>query len=338
MSINLSNRPVKLAARQVVISCVVPVLNEASLIEAFIKALSSQLNQYSDHYEIIVVDDGSSDTTFELLRDLSVHYPIKALQLSRHFGKEKAITAGLKHVNGDVCVIIDADFQHPLATIGIFLQRWSEGYDMAYGKRISRQDESWLKRTFTRFFYRALNWASQIDIPNNAGDFRLIDARVVVSLNQCQEDKRFMKGLYAWVGYRSCAVPFEVQQRRHGMSRWRYRKLTELALTGFISFSDVPLRAWGLIGLLIAVLSFIGALFIVIKALLTGIVTPGYTSIMVAIIFFGGIQLLSIGILGEYIARIFHEVKKRPTYIVADSFGFCEKEPPMKSHEVNANV
>ena len=317
MNDNIPHRQSLLKQKQLKISFVVPVLNEGENISSFIEQAHAFALKYTSSIEIIIIDDGSDDDTFSQLRSLSNQYPIKALQFSRNFGKEKAIAAGLQQVSGDICVIIDADFQHPFTTIHDFLKKWAEGFDVVYGKRNNRNDETWLKRTFTHWFYKALNLSSKINIPSDAGDFRLLDRCAVDALNRCHEGTRFMKGLYAWVGYKQTAVGFDVQKRQAGVSRWRLRKLTELALTGLISFSDVPLRAWGLIGLSIAGISFLIAIYIIFRTLIDGITTPGYTTIMVTIIFFGGIQLLSIGILGEYIARIFHEVKKRPPYIIA---------------------
>jgi polyisoprenyl-phosphate glycosyltransferase len=338
MNTTLKKRQHLLSQQRLHISFVVPVLNESENISLFIEQLCEYIKHFSHHIEIVVIDDGSDDNTFMQLHAAAQQYPVKALQFSRHFGKEKAIAAGLLHATGDVCIIIDADFQHPFSTIETFLKKWSEGYDMVYGQRSNRQDETWLKRSFTHLFYKALNLTSKIKIPPDAGDFRLLDRCAINALNQCREGTRFMKGLYAWVGYKQCAVSFEVQKRHAGKSRWKLRKLTELAVTGFISFSDVPLRAWGLIGLLIAGISFMTALYIIFRALIDGVITPGYTSMIVTVIFFGGIQLLSIGILGEYIARIFHEVKRRPAFIIAKTINIDSNEQESHAHEPVLNI
>jgi glycosyltransferase involved in cell wall biosynthesis len=243
------------------------------------------------------------------------------IRFSRNFGKEHAIAAGLKYCHGDVAIIIDADFEHPIELIPTFLEKWTEGYDMVYDLREDRDSQSKIRRFFTNLFYKMLRVITKIKIPTNAGDFRLIDRAAINSLNNCQERTRFMKGLYAWIGYSSIAVPFKVNDRPAGKSQHHYRRLTELVVTGFISFSDIPLRVWGLIGLIISFFSFCTALYIIIDTLIHGATVPGYATIMVTIVFFGGIQLLSIGIVGEYIARIFHEVKRRPPYIIEKMMG-----------------
>jgi glycosyltransferase involved in cell wall biosynthesis len=249
-------------------------------------------------------------------------YHIKLLALSRNFGKENALTAGLEHCTGDVAIILDSDFQHPLEMIPVFLKHWGEGYEMVYGVRENRDDESSVKRGFANLFYWLMAKITKIDIPSNAGDFRLLDRKVVDSLNQFQERSRFMKGLYAWVGFKRLAVPFKVQERAAGKSSWGLGRLTELAITGITSFSDIPLRVWGFIGFVISLISLVYAIYIITVTLLFGADLPGFPSIIVALMFFGGIQLLSIGILGEYIARIFSEVKQRPKYIVEQKHGF----------------
>ena len=327
MNSHTDNRASRLQNRQIKISCVVPVLNEAALIEDFVKALYTQLSTLSEDFEIVIVDDGSIDETVSIITTLSQTFPIKLLCFSRNFGKEHAIAAGLKHSEGDVTVIIDADFQHPIDMIPVFLEKWVAGYDMVYGVRNDRDNETKIKRFFSRLFYKTLRLMTKIKIPENAGDFRLLDRTAVNALNNCEERTRFMKGLYAWIGYPSIAVPFIVAERPAGKSGHHYRRLTELALTGFISFSDVPLRVWGLVGLGISLISFFCALYIIISTLIYGSNVPGYATIIVTVIFFGGIQLLSIGIMGEYIARIFHEVKRRPSYIIEKMIGIDKSDP-----------
>ena len=315
-------RTKRLVTKKIRISCIVPVLNEAALAEAFLNALVAQLTTITTAFEILVIDDGSTDNTPTLISKLTEQEPsIKMIRFSRNFGKEHAIAAGLKYCRGDVGIILDADFEHPIELIPTFLKRWAEGYDMVYGLREDRDAQSKVRRFFSNLFYKMLRIMTKIKIPANAGDFRLIDRAAIDSLNNCEERTRFMKGLYAWIGYSSIAVPFKVNERPAGKSRHHYRRLTELAVTGFISFSDVPLRVWGLIGLLISFISFCSALYIIIDTLINGATVPGYATIMVTIVFFGGIQLLSIGIVGEYIARIFHEVKRRPPYVIEKMLG-----------------
>ena len=320
-----SQRKQIIATKSIYISCVVPVYNESANVQTFFAALQSCLRKLTQRFEIIVVDDGSRDNTIEEIMSLPQGYNVKLLTLSRNFGKETALTAGLEHCSGDVAIILDADFQHPIETIPLFLQQWSEGYEMVYGVRTSRHNESRIKRSFANVFYWLMEKITHVDIPSNAGDFRLLDRKVVDAVNQFQERTRFMKGLYAWVGFKTIAVPFEVQDRAGGSSSWGFKRLTELAITGITSFSDIPLRVWGMIGFVISLISLIYAIYFVTVTLIYGADLPGFPSIIVAVMFLGGIQLLSIGILGEYIARIFTEVKQRPKYIIAKKYGFEER-------------
>lgn len=310
--------------KAVFISCVVPIFNEEESIPLFFQALHAELTQRCQRFEIIAIDDGSRDKSLAVLKEIALRYSIKVISFSRNFGKEVALTAGLNHAIGDVVVILDADFQHPIELISIFLNYWGKGYDMVYGVRNDRKGESRIKRLFANVFYGLMTKISNITLPRNAGDFRLLDRKVVTALNTTQERARFMKGLYAWVGFKTIEVPFDVAERAAGKSSWHFRKLAELAVTGIISFTELPLRVWSFIGACISLISFIYAIYIMIDTLVTGISVPGYATIIVAIMFFGGIQLLSIGILGEYVARIFNEVKQRPQYIIAEKQGFDE--------------
>lgn len=317
-------RELALKNKTVVISCIVPVFNEALGIKYFIEQLQNQLMQLCKQFEIIVVDDGSTDQTLSVAQELAANGRIKLLGLSRNFGKEIALTAGLEHAKGDVCILLDADFQHPLEVIPTFLEQWALGYDMVYGIRQDRITESYLKRRSAELFYWLMQKITKIDIPKNAGDFRLMDRNIVNALKTFPERTRFMKGLYAWVGFKKLGVPFAVPERKTGKSAWGLKKLTELAITGITSFSDVPLRVWGFIGFIISLIALIYAIYIVTVTLLFGADLPGFPTLVVAIMFLGGIQLLSIGILGEYIARIFTEVKQRPKYLLQVKQGFDE--------------
>jgi len=304
------------------ISCIVPVFNESALVQSFFPQLADSLGKLTNQFEIIAIDDGSRDDTVAHLQTLPASCRVKLIALSRNFGKEIALTAGLEHCSGDVAILMDADFQHPLEVLPTFVKNWGEGFDMVYGVRNNRNNESAIKRRMASLFYWIMTKITKIDIPNNAGDFRLLDRKIINVLNSFQERTRFMKGLYAWVGFKKVAVPFDIQDRAAGKSSWGLRRLTELAITGITSFSDVPLRVWGLIGFIVSSLALFYAIFFLTYTLIYGADSPGFPSLIVAVMFLGGIQLLSIGILGEYIARIFTEVKQRPKYIIEIKHGF----------------
>lgn len=318
------DRQLAIQNKTVFISCVVPVFNEEAVVTAFITQLKVALSEITRNYEIILIDDGSRDRTVERILQMPKDAHVKLLGLSRNFGKEVALTAGLEHCSGDVAISMDADFQHPIDIIPTFLQQWAEGYDMVYGIRQSRESESYFKRTFALMFYWLMKKMSKIDMPNNAGDFRLMDRKIIDALKQFPERTRFMKGLYAWVGFKKIGVPFEVKERAAGKSSWGFARLTELAITGITSFSDMPLRVWGIVGFIVPSISLIYAIYIITVTMIFGTDLPGFPTLVVAIMFFGGVQLLSVGILGEYIARIFTEVKQRPKYILQIKEGFDE--------------
>lgn len=299
------------------ISCVVPIFNEAANIPAFIPALYRTLEGLCDSFEIITVNDGSRDSSLALLEALAPAYELCVIDFSRNFGKEAALTAGIDAARGDLVLLIDADFQHPLEVVPDMLARWREGYDMVYGLRDGRDGESWLKRKGTAFFYYLMTRGSAVDIPVDAGDFRLMDRCVVEALKALPERTRFMKGLYAWVGFRSIAVPFRVQERRGGSSSFRLRDLVRLALDGLVSFSDLPLRIWSTLGFAIAVAALLYGASLMEEIWVDGVRVPGWATLSVSLMFFSGVQLISVGILGEYLARVFSEVKRRPNYIVA---------------------
>ncbi|MDF2867426.1 MAG: putative enzyme [Gammaproteobacteria bacterium] len=308
------------------ITCVVPVYNEQQVIAEFIPALDKTLKELAFPYEIIVIDDGSQDNTMAIIHELRHQYPIHYLRFSRNFGKENALSAGLAHAKGDAVILMDADFQHPLEILKDFVAKWQEGYDMVYGVRKGRKDEAWLKRVCANGFYRLTSQIIRINIPANAGDFRLLDRKVVNALQKLPERNRFMKGLYSWVGFKQIAIPFEVQPRAQGKTHWNYYSLLDLAITGLTSFSAFPLRMIALGGIVIAFLAFLYALWIVLSTFLFGIITPGWATIVTTIMFFGGIQLFAIGVVGEYIGRIFDEVKQRPHYIIDEQVSFDDSQ------------
>jgi polyisoprenyl-phosphate glycosyltransferase len=310
------------------ITCIVPAYNEAGGIAAFLGELCSFLSGLTERYDVIVVDDGSSDGTSLEVISASGSMPVRLLGLSRNFGKEAAISAGLDEAGGEVVVIIDADFQQPISVIGEFVRQWQQGYEMVYGLRRDRETDPPMRRCLSRAFYRILSVGASIDIPPDAGDFRLMDRRVVMALRSLPENDRFMKGLYCWVGFKKIAVPFVYGKRFAGNSRFNLIKLIDLALTGFTSFSSFPLRMWVGVGAMISLASIIYAVYQMVRTLVRGTDVPGWATLVVAVSFLGGVQILSIGMLGEYVSRIFTEVKRRPNYLVADRHGFQDTKKP----------
>lgn len=303
------------------LALVVPVLNEIDSVELFCLTVARALDQVAFKWKVLFVDDGSTDGTVQELRRLSQEHDwVSYLLLSRNFGKEAALTAGLAHAQADAVVPMDVDLQDPPELILEFVRIWKEqGVDMVYGIRKNRNEDTSTKRHTAGWFYRFFNRISDTRIPPNAGDFRLIDRRVVNAMLKLPERNRFMKGLYAWAGFNSIGIPFERPARESGASKFNYWKLWNFALDGFFSFSTLPLRVWSYIGASVALCAFMYILIIVGQVLLLGRDVPGYASLMTATLFFGGMQLLSIGILGEYIGRLYIEAKQRPLYLVAET-------------------
>ena len=304
------------------LSVVIPVHNESANIAPLCERLLPVLNGITSIWEVIFVDDGSRDDTLDLIKAQSVRDPrIGAVSFSRNFGKEIAIAAGLDHARGDAVVVMDADLQHPPEMIEAFVERWQQGYQMVYGQRTDRSGETRIKRGFAQLFYRLFARFGEISLPEGAGDFRLIDRKAVDALRTLGEKARFSKGLYAWVGFKGTGVPFIVEERRFGTTKWSFRKLFRFAFDGMASFSTVPLRIWTYLGFLISFLSIATAFFFLVRTLLFGTDLPGFPSLIVSVTFFSGIQLMSLGIIGEYVGRIFAEVKRRPLYVVAERVG-----------------
>ncbi len=316
------------------LSVVVPVYGEAENVAPLCARLLPILRRIAPSYEVLFVDDGSRDETLEAIRREHAADPrVVAVSFSRNFGKEVAIAAGLDHARGRAVVIMDADLQHPPETIETFVERWREGFTMIYGQRTDRAGESSVKRGFTHVFYRLFARFGETDLPEGAGDFRLIDRRGVQVLKALGERARFSKGLYAWIGFKSTGVPFAVEQRRHGTTKWSFRRLTRFAFDGITSFSTVPLRIWTYIGGLVSLGALAVAIYFAIRTILFGTDVAGYPSLIVSITFFAGIQLLSLGIIGEYVGRIFAEVKRRPLYVVGDTVGLDGIEAPVLRDE-----
>jgi len=300
---------------------VVPVFNEEESVALYVKTTCSVLEAADMDFEIVFINDGSSDATLPRLMALAdADKRVRIVNLSRNFGKELALTAGIDHAIGDVLVPMDVDLQDPPEVIPNFLGKWREGYDVVYGVRSCRRHDSLAKRTTAAMFYGIFNRLSNLQVPGNAGDFRLIDRRVADIIRQMPERNRFMKGLFAWVGFKSVGVPYERPPRAAGITKWGSWRLWNFALDGLFSFSTLPLRVWTYIGAIVAFLSFSYGSFIVILALTLGIDIPGYASLLTVVLFLGGLQLLSIGVLGEYLGRLFIEVKGRPLYVVDSTY------------------
>lgn len=308
---------IELSTAEALLSVVVPAYNEEGVLPEFHKRISAVLESMTIDAEIVYVNDGSIDNTLAVMQRMRESDPrVAIVDLSRNFGKEIALTAGLDHASGDAIVFIDADLQHPPELIPELVKHWMEGYDVVYAKRISRGGEGVLKKTSTHFFYRLIQMVSHVKIPVDAGDYRLLSRRALDSLKQLREQHRFMKGLFAWIGYPQKAVPYHPDPRYTGKTKWSYWNLWNFALEGITSFSTIPLKIATYIGLLTALTAFIYGVIIVYQTLVYGNPVAGYPSLMVVILFLGGVQLITIGIIGEYLGRIFNETKQRPLYFL----------------------
>ena len=303
------------------ISCVVPAFNEAANLGLLLTGLTAQLAVLSERWEIIVIDDGSRDATPAVMAPWLLRPGVRYVRLSRNFGKEAALTAGIDKAGGDVVLLMDADLQHPASLVPDMLAAWLAGADMVCAARASRADETWAKRLGTAVFYHLVNRNSPVPIPVDAGDFRLMDRRVVDALKSLPERNRFMKGLYAWVGFHNVIIPYTPAERHAGVSTFSMKRLTRLAFTGVTAFTNAPLRLWSALGVVIALGAMAFALWIVIEYFIYGNNVPGWATLVTGMMFFSGVQLLSIGILGEYVGRIFDEVKQRPVYVVGSEAG-----------------
>lgn len=310
-----------------VLSLIAPVKDEEEAIAPFLARVAPILDGlFADGaWEILFVDDGSEDNTLAaILQGHAADPRVRALSLSRNFGKEAALTAGLDHAAGQAVIPIDVDLQDPPEVIGAMLAKWRDGYEVVYGVRTNRQSDSLPKRLTADLYYRAHNYLSSDKIPEHAGDFRLLDRAVVEIIKAMPERNRFMKGLFAWSGFRQAAVEYSRAERAVGRTKFRYWKLWTLALDGITSASTMPLRIWSYIGVVIAFFTFLYAVYVVGKTILFGSDVAGYPSLMVAILFFGGLQLISLGVLGEYVGRILIETKRRPLYVIRKKIGFGE--------------
>ena len=320
------------------VSVVVPMHNEAEVLELFfgrlcpvLEALTADLGR---PYEIVCVNDGSTDGTLAaLLRHRRDNPAIKIVDLSRNFGKDVALTAGLDHASGAAVVPIDADLQDPPEVIPELFAKWLEGYDVVYASRRSRDGDGPVKRLTAGWFYHCYNRLADVAIPHDTGDFRLMDYRVVEAVRRLPEHNRFMKGIFSWVGFRQTGVPYARERRGAGESKWRLWQLWNFALDGITASSTLPLRIWSYLGLAGALFALCYGAFLVLRTLITGVDVPGYASIMVAVLFFGALNLIGLGVLGEYIGRIHAETLGRPLYLVQDRVGFERRRRERRKDE-----
>lgn len=300
------------------VTLLIPCYNEEESIPYMRDALVKLMNDNTRYqWEVLFINDGSRDRTLSLLEHL--HQQDKRfcyVSLSRNFGKEAALLAGFDHARGDAVIIMDADLQHPPQVIPQMLAAWEEGYDDVYGKRLSRGRESWLRRKLSMSYYRLLQRMAHVDILPNVGDFRLLDRRCIEVLKQLRETERYTKGLYCWIGFNKKEVPFETQDRVAGKSTWSYRQLIGLAIDGIMSFTTAPLRISAILGIVVSIAAFIYMCVVLVKTLFWGEPVAGYPTIVVLVLFLGGVQLISLGIVGEYLGKTFMEVKNRPVYVV----------------------
>ena len=321
------------------LSVVVPVLNEERGLEPLIARLRPVLESLGLDWEVVFVDDGSTDATLARLKASHAQdRRLKAVSLSRNFGKEIAMAAGLRYVTGDATVLMDADLQHPPELIRDFVTHWRSGFEIVYGQRRDRDADTFLHRWAARAFYVAFQKLSGTTLPEGAGDFRLLDRKAIDAMNRMRERVRFNKGLFAWMGFRSIGVPFDVPPRQgSGGSRWRPRQLLRFGIDGIASFTTIPLRVWSYLGLVISLFAFCYAVLVLLKTLLFGTDVPGFPTLIISVMFFAGVQLLSLGIIGEYLGRMYEEMKGRPLYLVSEELGIEHQAPQKDSSDPDSS-
>lgn len=311
------------------ITIVIPVYNEEAGLDALASALRRTFEGRDFSWRVLFVNDGSRDGSLTKIRALhAADQRFTSISLSRNFGQSIAIAAGLRYARGDAVVVMDSDLQHPPAVVLRFIERWRAGAKIVFGQRRSRIADSALRDTYSRAFYAIFGKIGQTDLPVGISDFLLLDRQAVDSVNRLGERTRFTRGLYAWIGYDSAVVPFDAGERATGVSKWSFLKLASSALDGIVSFSTLPLKVWSYIGALVSLGAIAYALVIFISTLLGGRDTPGFPSLIISILFFAGIQLISLGVIGEYLARIYEEVKARPLFVVAEEIGVKGEAPP----------
>ncbi|KIX15648.1 bactoprenol glucosyl transferase [Dethiosulfatarculus sandiegensis] len=298
-------------------SIIIPVFNEELCIERFLNDILSYLEESNISCEVIVVDDGSCDNSLNIITEMAVEESrLKIISLSKNFGKEAALTAGYDHCSGDLAICMDSDGQHPLSIIPVMLEKWSEGYDVVIAASEGRKDKSRIKKYLSKYFSNAISKISNSSIPAGASDFSLLDKKAVLAIQGLKEQNRYMKGIVSWIGYKSIIVKYTPEVRQNGETKFSLFKLLELAVNGIVGFSTLPLRLWFYLGLSIAMPSLLYALYLIIRTLILGRDVPGYASLMVSLLFFGGVQLIAIGVIGEYVGKILIETKKRPLYLI----------------------
>ncbi len=314
-----------------VYSIVVPVYNEEAILPELYSRLTAVMEQLGEPYELIFVNDGSHDRSLEIMRELHRRDPrVKVINFARNFGHQVAITAGLDYARGDAVVIIDADLQDPPEVIPDLVARWKEGYEVVYAVRTEREGETWFKEFTAKLFYRLIRSITNVDIPLDTGDFRLMDRQVVETLRAMRERHRFMRGMSSWVGFRQTGVPYRRHRRYAGETKYPFRKMLKFALDGITSFSYLPLQLATYLGFAIAAMSALFILFVIVARLSGMQAFVGQATTLVTVLFLGGIQLISLGILGEYLGRVYEEIKGRPLYIVAQTWGL--EAPPLPPH------
>ena len=319
-------------SRRSLVSIVVPMLNEEQGVGQLCERLERVLSSLEVDWEIVLVDDGSTDGTRDVVRRLNQEEPrIRLVGFSRNFGKEIAVAAGLRYAKGDAVILMDADLQHPPELLSEFIAKWRSGYQVVYGQRLDRRHEGRLRRWLSHAFYRSYKLLSRTELPPGAGDFRLLDRKAVDALNRIGERVRFNKGLFTWIGFRTIGVPYQVSERSFGKSRFRPRQLLRFALDGITTFSTMPLRIWSYLGIAISLFAFIYAVTLLVKTLIFGTDVPGFPTLVVSVLFLGGVQLISLGVIGEYLGRVYEEVKGRPLFLVSEEIGFEDERGPQSA-------
>jgi polyisoprenyl-phosphate glycosyltransferase len=319
-----------MSAQPVLVSIVIPVYCSEPILPETHRRLGEVLSALAPEYdyEIVFVNDGSSDGSMSVLKSIAEKDPrVRALDLSRNFGHQIALSAGIDHAMGDVVVVIDDDLQDPPEVIPQMLEKWREGYKVVYGVRTRREGENAFKRWTASAFYRMLKWMSDVDIPVDSGDFRLMDRAVVDALKSMREETRYVRGMVAWIGFKQCALPYEREARFAGTGNYTMGRLIKFALDGILSFSSRPLALSAQFGMIVTLVAFLSTVYLVVlKLAYPDRIVAGWTSVLVAVLFMGGVQLISIGVLGSYLGRVFYETKHRPLYFVAERHGFADDD------------